>query len=80
MKLLVPYNECGDHACIMDWFIVKYLFLPSRSGLIWQVEKAKRRWKTLNSSTIELLEQAYQRKELDIRQKDLAVRAYTVLE
>lgn len=49
-----------------------------RSGVIWQVDKGKRRWKTLDNALNHLLEQAYQKKEIDIKQKDLSVREMTM--
>jgi len=42
--------------------------------VIWQVEKGKGRWKTLNNTVIELLEEAHQSKRLDIKHKNLVVR------
>ena len=46
-----------------------------RSGVIWQLDKGKKKqiWKTLNNSVIVLLEKAYQEKKKDIRVKDLVV-------
>ena len=44
-----------------------------RSGVIWQVDKGKGRWKTLNNSNIALLEDAHQNHSIDIKLKDLVV-------
>ena len=44
-----------------------------RSGLIWQVEKKKGRWKTLNNTVCALLEEAFQTHQMDIKHKDLVV-------
>ena len=44
-----------------------------RSGFIWQIDKGKGRWKTVNNSLIEVLEQAYQSKEIDIKEKNFVV-------
>ena len=49
-----------------------------RSGIIWQLDKGKKEkaiWKTVNTSLIEVLEQAYQAKEIDIKEKNLVVRS-----
>ena len=44
-----------------------------RSGVIWQVEKARRKWKTLNNAIIALLEDAHGKKELDVKYKNVSV-------
>lgn len=47
--------------------------------MIWQIDKGKQRWKTLDNALISLLEQAHQNKEIDIKQKDLVVRELRML-
>ena len=49
----------------------------SRSGLIWQVEKKKGRWKTLSSTVCAVLEEAFQNHQMDIKHKELVVSAYS---
>ena len=44
-----------------------------QSGVIWQVEKARKRWKTLNNSIITLLEDAHLKKEIDVKYKNVSV-------
>lgn len=44
-----------------------------RSGVIWQVERKKGHWKTLNTSVIALLEEASLAKSHDLKLKDLEV-------
>ena len=41
--------------------------------MIWQVDKGKGRWKTLNNSVIALLEDAHQNQSIDIKLKNLVV-------
>lgn len=41
--------------------------------MIWQVSRKKRLWKTLNNTVIALLEDAYQKQQLDVRNKNLVV-------
>ena len=41
--------------------------------MIWQVEKARRKWKTLNNAIIALLENAYNEKKTDVKHKNVSV-------
>ena len=49
-----------------------------RSGVIWQVERKKGHWKTLNTSVIALLEEAYLANSHDLKLKDLVVGRHIV--
>ena len=51
--------------------------LADRSGVIWQVEKARKKWKTLNNTIIAFLEEAHLKKEMDVKYKNLAVSTTT---
>ena len=44
-----------------------------RSGVIWQIDKGKKVWKNVSNSLNLLLEEAYQSKSVDIKQKNLSV-------
>lgn len=44
-----------------------------RSGVIWQIDKGKRIWKNVSNSLNLLLEEAYQSKSVDVKQKNLSV-------
>ena len=50
---------------------------PTRSGIIWQVKKSHRLWKTLNNSVIAILEEAYQKQEVDVKVKSLVVHGWS---
>lgn len=50
-----------------------------RSGVIWQVEKARGKWKTLNNAIIALLEDAHGKKEMDVKFKNVSVSTANII-
>ncbi|XP_064395949.1 intermembrane lipid transfer protein VPS13A-like isoform X2 [Halichondria panicea] len=45
----------------------------TQSGFIWQINRGKGRWTTVTTSLIEVLELAYQSKEMDIKETNLLI-------
>ena len=53
--------------------MIDMLGLCFRSGVIWQIDKGKKIWKNVSNSVNDLLEQAYQSKNIDVKEKNLSV-------
>ena len=69
------------YIAITQWVFLAtcgYSWIPDtqkqyRSGVIWQIDKGKKVWKNVSNSLNLVLEEAYQNKSVDVKQKNLSV-------
>ena len=70
-SISLPHTHTCAHTC--SHAHTRPRTYTHRSGVIWQVEKARRKWKTLNHAMIALLEDAYLKKEIDVKCRNVSV-------